>query len=197
MNTAVAEFLVVQANLLGLFAGEFLYPRHCLALLFRRLNLLKHLVGNFLVLVQIVIDFALDKVTDELVDAYARQRIRITIFIFLWGHICRAELNFCLAFESRFNDIYSDGSYNSATNVLRLEIFAVVFLDGAGNVLLECALVSTTLRGVLSVYKRIVFLAVLVGVCECNLDVVALEVDMRIKRFRIVAFFHKVEKTVF
>ena len=43
--------------------------------------------------------------------------------------------------------------------------------------LLEGTLVGTALRGVLSVHKRVVFLAILVGMGEGNLDILALHMD--------------------
>src|SRR5574344_2080707 len=55
--------------------------------------------------------------------------------------------------------------------------------------LLEGTLMSTALGGMLTVDKRVILLAILVGVGEGNLDVLALEVDDRIEtvtRHRVV-----------
>ena len=55
--------------------------------------------------------------------------------------------------------------------------------------LLECALMRSALRGVLTVDEGMIFLAILVGMGEGNLDILALEVDDRIQtvtRHRVV-----------
>ena len=53
-----------------------------------------------------------------------------------------------------------------------------------------------SLCGVLSVDEGVVFLAVLVGVCEGNLNVLALQVDYRIERVVGQAVFQEVFKSV-
>ena len=118
---------------------------------------------------QIVVHLVLDEVADILVHADA-----------VGAHGERSELNLGLTLEHRLLNIDGYGSHEAVADVGIFKVFVEKLLYRAGYVLLERALVSTALRGVLSVYERVILLAILVGVCERNLDVFALEVYYRV-----------------
>ena len=65
----------------------------------------------------------------------------------------------------------------------KLVVLREELLYGTCDVLLEGALMGAALRGVLSVYEGMIFLAVLVGMREGNLDVLTLHVYDGIERF--------------
>ena len=164
---AVAQLPVVQVCLLCTFPCEFSDSGHSLSFLFALLYLLQHHVGHFLVFVQEVVHFGFYEVAHVFVYAHTTSR----------GHGERTELNLRLTFKHRFLHVDGDGRHETVTNVGVFEVFAEEFLYCLGNMLLERTLVSTALCGVLSVDKRMIFLAILVGMGECNLDVLSLEMD--------------------
>ena len=61
-----------------------------------------------------------------------------------------------------------------------------------GNVFLQGSLVCAALGGVLPVDKGVVLFAVLVGVCEGNLDVLSFQVDDVVKAFAGHVVFQQV-----
>ena len=61
---------------------------------------------------------------------------------------------------------------------------------------LECRLVSTSLCGVLSVYERVIFLTILIRVCECYLDVLTLHVYDRVETVVCHCVVQKIRQTV-
>ena len=156
----------MQVGLLGPLPGQLGHPGHGLALFLALLYLLKHGVGHVGVLVQVVVHLGLHEVAHILVYAHPAAR----------RHGERTELYLCLALKHGLLDVDGYGGHEPVAYVGVLEVLAVELLDGAGNVLLERALVGASLRGVLSIDKRVVLLAILVGVGEGNLDVLARQV---------------------
>ena len=179
MNAAVAQLAVVEIGFLRTFTGEFGHSRHCLALALVLLNLLKHHLRDLGILVKIIVNLGLYEVSHILVDTYTA----------VGHHRERTKLNLGLALEHRLLHIDGYGSHNAVANVAILEVLVIELLDGLGDMLLEGTLMSTALGGMLTVDKRVILLAILVGMGEGNLDVLALEVDDRIEtvtRHRVV-----------
>ena len=165
MYAAVAQFTVVQVSLLGALACQFRNARHSLSLLLAFRNLLQHLLCDVGILMQEVIHFGLYEVAHVLVHAHT-----------IGTHGERTEFYLCLTLEHRFLHIHRDGRHETVTYVGIFEVLARELLYGACYMLLECTLMRAALRGVLSVHEGVVLLSVLVGVCECYLDVLPLEV---------------------
>lgn len=65
MYAAVEEFLVVDTDLFSLFAGEFCYAGHRLALALAFLNFFEDNIGDVEVLMEIVVELFFDEITDE------------------------------------------------------------------------------------------------------------------------------------
>ena len=71
VSPAIAEFLVVQVDLLGLFAGEFTNSREFFAFFFAGDDLLLDGFGRMGELVKVKIELPLDEIVDEVADARA------------------------------------------------------------------------------------------------------------------------------
>ena len=164
VNAAVAQFSVVQVSFLGPFSCQFGNPRHSFSFAFALFHLVFNHLGNILVNVQIVVYLLFHKVAHIFVDAFA-----------VGSHLCRAQFNLRLAFEHRFLHVDGNCCHQSVSDVGIL-IFSEELLDGSGNMFLEGTLVSSALRGVLSVHKRVILFAILVGVCKGNLNVFSFHV---------------------
>ena len=185
MYAAVAELAVVQVCLLGTLTSQLGYTSHSLAVALALLNLiLKHL-GHILMDVQIVVDLLLDEVAYIFIDANAT----------IGGHRERTEFDLGLTLEHRLLNINGNGRNDTCTDVAIL-IFAVELLNGTGDMFLESTLVSTTLSGVLAVNKRVILLAILIGMGKSNLDVVALKMHNRIKGIAGHTVFQQIFKSM-
>ena len=110
--------------------------------------------------VQVVVDMLLDEVADILVDGVA-----------IRSHLCGAELDFRLTFKDWFLYVDGNGGNQSRCECQPYSYLHKKLLDGSGNMFLEGTLVSSALCGVLSVHKRVILFAILVGVCKGNLNV--------------------------
>ena len=170
MYAAVAQLAVVQIGLLGTLTGELCHASHCLSLALTFRYLLLHHLSHVGMYVQIVVHFELHEVAYVLVYAFA-----------FGCHLQRTELNLGLTLKHRLLNIDGYGCNQTVTNVGELIVLAEKVLDGAGDVLLERALMSSALSGMLSVDKRVIFFAILIGMCEGYLYVFALHVNDRIK----------------
>ena len=135
--------------------------------------------------VQIVIDLLLDEVADVFIDAHTA----------IGGHRERTEFDLGLTLEHGFLDVDGNGGYDTCTNVAVL-VFAVELLDGTGNMLFKRTLVGTTLSGVLTVNKRVILLAILIGMGESYLDIFALKMHNRIECIAGHAVFQQVFKSM-
>ena len=171
------SFLLWRLAFFGAFAGKFRHAGDGFALFLALLNLLLHDFCHVEVLVQVVVYLFLDEVADKLVDAHAAQRERLAVFVLVGRHGERTEFDFRLRLEHWLNHTHGDGRHQSVAHVLHVVVLAEILLDGARDVLFEGTLVRTALRGVLSVDERVVFLAILPGVGEGDVDVFAFEVD--------------------
>ena len=168
---AVAQFSVVQVCLLGTFPCQLRHARHSLTLSLACLYLLLYYLCYVKMSMQIIIHLRLYEVTYVFVYRNA-----------VWRHCERAQLNLCLRLEYWLLYVYGDGS-NESIAYVAVFIFAEVFLHRSCQMFLEGALVGSALRSVLTIYERIILLAILVSVSEGYLYVLPLHVDYRIKRF--------------
>ena len=171
MDAAVAQLAVVQIGLLGTLASQLGNASHSLSLALALGYLLLHNLSHIGMDVQEVVYLKLDEVANILVDALAARR-----------HLQRAELNLGLALKHRFFHVDGYGSHKAVAYVGELVVLAEELLYGARYVLLEGALVGAALGGVLSVDKRVILLAILVGMCKGYLYVLALDVYDGVKR---------------
>ena len=135
--------------------------------------------------VQEVVDLTLYEVADILVYALAAG-----------SHLQRAELDLGLALKHGLLHVYGYGSHQTVAYVAKLVVFVEKLLDCSRYVFLEGTLVCASLCGVLSVYERVIFLAILVGVCERYLYVLALGVDDGIESVGGHGVVEKVYQTV-
>ena len=119
---------------------------------------------------QIVVNLLLYEVANVLI--YRHTTIR--------RHGERTELDFRLTLEHRFFHVDGYGSHQSVAYVAIFEVLLIKFLYRLSNMFLESTLMGSALSGVLTVHERMVLLAILVGMSEGNLYVLALEVDDRI-----------------
>ena len=170
----------MQVGFLGTFTSQLGHTGNGLAFLFRFLNLLKHHISHLRILVQIVVYLGLDEIAHKLVDA----RSGWLVFLRHGGpHIVRSKFGLGLAFEHRFFHIESNGRYNPVSDIGEFLILVVEFLDGTGNVFLQGTLMRTALGSVLTVHKRIILFAILVGMRESDFNILALQVYDFIKSF--------------
>ena len=165
MDAAVAQLTVVQIGLLGTLAGQLGDTGHRLALALAFLDLLFDDFCDIVVDVQVVVDLLLDEVAHIFINGLA-----------IGSHERRTQLDLGLTLEDGFLDIDGNGGHDARTDVAVL-VLAEELLDGLGNMLLEGTLMGTALRGMLAVDEGIVLLAILVGMGEGYLDVVALQMD--------------------
>ena len=171
VHPAVAQLAVVQCHLLGILPGLFCHTCHGLAFAFRCHNLLQHGLGHIGSLVQVVVEFLFYVVVDELVDGG-------TTLI----HHGTAKFYFCLRLEYRLYHLDADGRHHAVAYVVVLKILVVEFLDGARQCFAEGRLVSSSLRGMLPVDKRVELFAILRSVRQHHLDIGVLKVNERVKR---------------
>ena len=165
MYAAVTQLAIVQVGFLGPFARQFGHPRHGLALFLALRDFLQHDFRHVGMLMQVVVYFLFDEVAHILVDGNP-----------VGAHGERTKFYLCLALEHRLFHIHGDGCHQPVANVAIFEVLARKFLDGLGDMLLECALVRAALGGVLTVDERMILLAILVGMGEGYLYVLALHV---------------------
>ena len=171
MHTAVAQLAVVQVGFLGTFTRQFRHARHRLAFPFGLLDLVfKYVREVFLVYMEIIVDVCLDEITHVLVDGFA-----------VGCHLGGTELDLRLRLEDRFLDVHGDSRHQSVADVT-VFVFAEELLDRPRDMLFEGRLVRAALRGMLPVHERIVFLSVLVGMCEGYFNVLSFHVDDGIQR---------------
>ena len=171
MNAAVAKFPVVQVSLLGTFACQLCHASHGLSLSFAFLYLLFDNVGTVVFMyMQVVVYFTLQEVAHILVNRFST-----------WSHLCAAKFYLCLAFKDRFLNIDGYGCHYAVPDVGIFIAFVEELLYGLSDMLLECALMRSTLRGMLSIDKRVVFFAILVGMCKGYLDVFSYNMNYRIQ----------------
>ena len=184
MNATVAQLTIVQVSLLGTLAGQFRHTCHRLALALALLDLVLNDLSHILVDMQVVVHLLLDEVAHIFINS-----------VTIGSHHGRAQLDLGLTLEDGFLDVDGYGGHDARTDVAIL-VFAKELLDGLGNMLLEGTLVGSSLGGVLAVDEGVVFLAILVGMGEGYLDIVAFEVDNGIEGVIGHAVFQQVLQSV-
>ena len=122
--------------------------------------------GYIRIFVQEVVHFLFDKVAYIFIDCHSAG-----------NHIGRTQLRFRLTLKDRLFHIDGNGSNQSVTNVGIVHILVEIFLDGTGHMLFESTLMRTSLRGVLSVDKRVILLTILAGMRKSELDIFSFQVD--------------------
>src|SRR5574344_1032148 len=175
----------MQICLLCSLTSQFCNTCNSLPLLFRLLYLLQHYIGNIGILMEIVIYLSLYKVSNEFIDTWAAR-----------VHICRTSLHLGLALKKRLFNIYRYCSNKSVTYIRIVEVFIEIFLDSPCNMLLESTLVGTTLSSMLTINKGIIFLSILAGMSEGNLNILAFEVYYRIKTSRCHIIIEEIDETI-
>ena len=187
MNTAVAQLTVVQIRFLGTLTSQFCYTSNSLAVAFVLQHFLLNHLSHIQVFVQIVIDLCLDEIADKLIDADTAIRF----------HCERTEFDFCLTLKLWFLNVDSDSSYDTVADIHVFIVLVEKLLDGTCNMLFECTLMGSSLNGMLSVDKRMVFFAILlIGMCERNLNIFASQVNNVVERLRVHRVFQQVFQSV-
>ena len=169
MDTAVTEFTVVEVGFLSAFTCQFSDTRHRLTLTLALLNLIFQNFRHIGMDMQVVVHLLFDEIPHILVDAHA-----------IGCHCQRTEFDLRLTLEHWFLHVDGNGCHDTRTDIAIL-VFTKEILDGTSNMFLEGTLVGTALCGMLSVDERIVLLAVLIGMGEGYLDVLAFEMNDGIK----------------
>ena len=141
--------------------------------------------GYICILVQEVVHFLFDKITYILVDCHSAG-----------NHIGRTQLRFRLTLKDRLFHIDGNGSNQSVTNVGIVHVLVEELLDGAGDVFFESTLMCTSLGGMLTVDKGVIFFSVLSGMREGDFDVFPFQVDDRVKSGCRHVVIQKVYQTV-
>ena len=181
VDAAVAQFAVVEVGLLGTLARQFRNAGNGLALRLAFLYLLADHFCHVEMLVEEVVYVFFDKIAHKLIHAHAREGEGIAVAVLVGRHGERAEFDFRLALKHRLYHAYGDCRYETVAHVLHVEILVEIFLDGAGDMLLEGTLVRAALGGVLPVHERVIFLAILRRVGEGYVDALAFEVHYGVK----------------
>ena len=120
------------------------------------------------------------------------------IFVYtlaIWCHVCRTKLYLRLTLEDRFLDVDGYGSNDTITDIAIL-IFSEELLYGACYVLLKSALMGTSLCSVLTIYKGVILLTILVGMCEGNFYVFTFKMNDRIHTICRHCVVEQVLKTI-
>ena len=156
----------MQVGLLRPLTSQFGNAGHRLTLLLTLLDLTEHHLGDIRMLMQVVIHLCLDEVAYILIHGNTTR-----------AHRLRTKFDLRLTLKHRFLHIHGNGSHQSVTDISVFQVLIEILLDGAGDMLLESRLVSTALRGMLTVHKRVILLTILIGMCEGNLYILSLHVD--------------------
>ena len=115
------------------------------------------------------------------------------------AHFGRTKLRFGLAFEYRLHHFDRKPRNDRLAHIGGIEILLIKIADGFYICLFESIEVRTPLCSVLSVYERVILLAVLAfAVGDSHLDILACEVNDGIKKILFVIIFgEEVFKSVF
>jgi len=158
MVLAILELGNLQGDLAGVFLRFFLDAVELGAEPLVREDLFLELPRRFGVLVEPVVDGSLGLVHEPC------------------AHFGVAELVFRLALEHRRLYLDGNGGCGSLAHVLALVVLAVVFVDTLEEAFLERGQVGAAVGGILAVDERKIVLAVVVGMGEGDLELLALVV---------------------
>ncbi len=107
VDVAIAEFLIVKAHLLCLFACHFRYSSHRLAFLLIGGDFLEHYVCRLRILMEIVVEFFLQEVTYEFIDCHRT----------VGGNLLAAEFGLSLRFKHWLLNADTDGCHNTVADI--------------------------------------------------------------------------------
>ena len=97
----------MQVGFLGMFAGCLRHTGYCFSFTLRLLDFLQEHFGHIEISVQIVINLLLYKVAHEFINTYSAQGKGVSALVLIGCHVKRAQFDFCLTLEQRFD--YADG----------------------------------------------------------------------------------------
>ena len=154
---------------LGFFTSKFCHASHRLTFLLALLYLFENYLGRSGIFMQIVIEFLLYKIAHKLCHRRS-----------IGTHVARTEFGFSLRFKHRFFNLNRNRCNHSITNVGIFKIAIEVFFNCTRHHLFKRSEVSTSLSCVLTIHKRVIFLAILIGVSDYHLNILTRKVDGRI-----------------
>ena len=166
---AITQLAVIQIRFLRTFPCQLRNPRYRFAFLFRCQYLFQHHIGHFAVFMQIIIQFLFQEIADKLCDGRS-----------IGSHVFRTELGLGLRLEYRFFHLDTDCRYHTVTNIGIFEILGIKLLNRTGSRFSESSQVRSSLRRMLPVHKRIIFLAILVAVRDNHLYIRSRQMNDRI-----------------
>ena len=171
MNSAIAEFPVMQICLLCTLTSQLGYTSHGFTFVLTLSNfILKHVSHIFFMNVQKVINLALNKVTNILVYGFAA-----------WLHQRRTKLNLGLRLENRLFNVDGYSRNDTVSNICKLVTFVEKFFDCTCNMLFKSTLMRSALRSMLTIHKAMVLFTILIGMSESNLNILSFNMNDRIK----------------
>ena len=143
----------MQVCLLRSLASQLRNACHCLAFALTLFDFILHHFRHIGMDMEVVVDILLDKIPYVLVDTLTVRR-----------HLGGTELYLRLTLEHRLLNIQRNGCNNTVTHVGILIILVEKLFYCLGDMLLECALMRATLRGMLTIDKTMILFAILIGV---------------------------------
>ena len=171
MNSAIAEFPIMQISLLCTLTSQLGYASHSLTFVFTLSNfILKHVGHIFFMNVQKVINLALNKVTNILVYGFTA-----------WLHQRRTELNLGLRLKDWLFNVNGYSRNDTISNICKFVVFVEKLLNCTRNMLFKSTLMRSALRSMLTIHKAMVLFTILIGMSEGNLDIFSFDMNDRIK----------------
>ena len=180
VDAAVAEFAVVQADLLGALAGGFLDAGNLLAFLLVGLDLCLQHADGLRVFVQVVVQVALQDVEDV-----GLQEGAVVGAVGVVGRkMGGAKFGLGLCLKHRLLNPHTQGANQALADVSRFVFLLVELAHHTGITLAESGLVCAAFGGVLSVDKGIEVVARLpIHMGESGFKVAVLDVDDGVEAF--------------
>ena len=111
-------------------------------------------------------------------------------------HVVAPKLGFSLTLEHRFFHVDGYSRHQSVTNICEIEILVEELLNSARQMLLQRTLVRTALGRMLTVDKRIILLAILVGMRKGYLNVLTLQMHNVVQPLAGHVVFQQILQTV-
>src|SRR5690606_8221198 len=98
----------------------------------------------------------------------------------IWTNALGTQFGFGLRFEYRFLHLDGNGANDGSTNIRSIEFLFIKFTDRLHDRFTIGRLMRTTLRGMLSVDKGIIFFTILLTVGHGDFNIISLKVNDRI-----------------
>ena len=110
----------------------------------------------------------------------------------------RTQFCFGLAFKHRLLHPYRNSRTYTSSYIRRIIIFFIKITDGFYIRFTKSSEVCTTLRGKLTVYKRIIFFAILIFVSEGHFNIFSLQMNDGVTYFIRIGFtLQQIKQTIF